>query len=123
MQKPQNSVTFILGLLLFLVSLFLFISSHHFPLFIPLLIGLSLIYIGIYPGRISLLVFGHILVVVGCFLLTWGIYLLPHSKPLFVHIVGRPLFWGLISIFGGICTIYHGFCRCISSNAKSSYSK
>ena len=32
--------------------------------------------------------------------------------------LGRPLVWGLISIFGGICTIFHGFCRCIRSRCE-----
>jgi hypothetical protein len=41
--------------------------------------------------------------------------LLPHSEPTLSHILGRPFFWGLISIGGGVCAIQHGFCRCISA--------
>ncbi|MBN2566168.1 MAG: hypothetical protein JXB46_10705 [Candidatus Eisenbacteria bacterium] len=70
---------------------------------------------GYRPGRVGLLVFGHTCIVVGSILVTWGIYLLPYSKPVWQHIFFRPLFWGLISIFGGICANYHGFCNCIRS--------
>ncbi|MCD4690605.1 hypothetical protein K8S17_04010 [bacterium] len=77
--------------------------------------GVALAYLGFRPGRLGLLVFGHACIVVGCILVTWGIYLLPHSQPVWQHIFFRPLFWGLISIFGGICSNYHGFCRCITS--------
>ena len=58
---------------------------------------------------------GHIFLIAGCILLTWGLYLLPYSKPTFIDIFARPLFWGLISIFGGICAIFHGFCKCIKT--------
>ncbi|MBC7349294.1 MAG: hypothetical protein H5U05_04905 [Candidatus Aminicenantes bacterium] len=64
-------------------------------------------------SRTATLVFGHTIIVVGCFLVTWGIYLLPYTKPTFAQVLGRPLFWGLISIFGGICANYHGFCACV----------
>jgi hypothetical protein len=46
-------------------------------------------------------------------MITWGIYLLPYSKPTLTHILSFPLFWGFISLFGGICANYHGFCQCI----------
>ncbi|MBN1352290.1 hypothetical protein JXJ21_23035 [candidate division KSB1 bacterium] len=80
---------------------------------VPLLIGGALCYVGFSKNRIATLVFGHTCIVVGCFLVTWGLYLLPVSKPIFSHIIGRPLFWGLFSIFGGVCANYHGFCNCI----------
>ncbi|MBN2416067.1 hypothetical protein JXO52_09505 [bacterium] len=59
------------------------------------------------------------LVVSGCLLVTWGIYLLPVSRPVLAHIIFRPLFWGLVTIFGGICAIYHGFCRCVMKTEKT----
>jgi hypothetical protein len=69
--------------------------------------------------RAGRLVFGHLCVVAGCYLVTWGIYLLPQSSAEFSHILwGRPLFWGLFSIFGGICAIYHAFCRCIAQRIE-----
>ncbi|MEN3203739.1 MAG: hypothetical protein ABDK87_08480 [Atribacterota bacterium] len=63
--------------------------------------------------RVFLLLFGHGCIVLGCFLITWGIYLLPVSQPRLVHILTRPLFWGLFSLMGGVCANYHGFCRCV----------
>lgn len=51
------------------------------------------------------IVLGHLLVIGGCYLVTWGINLLPVSNPTFAGILSRPLFWGLIAIFGGICAI------------------
>ncbi len=111
--KIKKPVSFILGIILILFGLFLIVATGKFTGLLPAIIGSSLIYIGLKPGRNSTLIFGHLLVVTGCILITWGIYLLPHSKPIIEHIFFRPLFWGLFSIFGGICAIFHGFCRCI----------
>ncbi|UCD50296.1 MAG: hypothetical protein JSW27_22550 [Phycisphaerales bacterium] len=111
---PKHPITAGLGLVLVLVGLLLLASNQQLLCLVPCVIGPSLLYIGYRPGRISLIVFGHVCVTVGCFLATWGIYLLPYSEPKLAHVLGRPLFWGLFAIFGGICAIYHGFCRCIS---------
>ncbi|NLC11362.1 MAG: hypothetical protein GX767_03805 [Firmicutes bacterium] len=64
-------------------------------------------------GNKALIIFGHACIVIGCLLVTWGIYLLPYSEPTLAHILGRPLFWGFFSILGGVCANYHGFCRCL----------
>jgi uncharacterized protein YodC (DUF2158 family) len=74
---------------------------------------------GFRPGRASLILFGHACIVTGCLLVTWGVYLLPHSEPTLSHIFGRPFFWGPISIGSGVCVIQHGFCRCISTSQRS----
>lgn len=111
--KPKSWVTFGLGALLFIMGIWTFIAYRSPGSLIPLLIGSSLIYLSWSGSRTATLVFGHTTIVVGCFLVTWGIYLLPQSPPTFAHILGRPLFWGFISIFGGICANYHGFCACI----------
>ena len=58
-------------------------------------------------------IFGHFCIVLGCFLFTWGMYLLPVSEPTFAGILTKPLFWGLFSIFGGICANVHSYCKCI----------
>ncbi len=110
--KPKSLVTLILGILLFLFGIFLLVLADLFGV-IPLLIGASLFYLGWRGGRTPLVIFGHTCIVVGCLLVTWGIYLLPYSKPIFAHIFLRPLFWGFIAIFGGICANYHGFCQCM----------
>ena len=52
-----------------------------------------------------LIILGHLLIIGGCYLATWGINLLSVSDPSPAGILSKPLFWGLISIFGGICTI------------------
>jgi hypothetical protein len=111
--KPKNIVSAILGIGLIVLAV-CFGLQKRTVFFVPGMIGISLVYLGYRPGRIAVLVFGHIFVIVGCFLVTWGIYLLPSSQPKLSHIFGRPLFWGLFSIFGGVCAIYHGFCRCVS---------
>lgn len=111
--KIKKPISFILGVLLISFALFLIIFAKSYKGIIPLSIGCSLIYIGIKPGRNATLTFGHILVTAGCVLVTWGLYLLPHSEPTLFYIFLRPLFWGLFSIFGGICAIFHGFCRCV----------
>lgn len=108
--KPHNLVTFVLGIVVVAVGVFLTIKVGC-P--IPIFVGVALCYLGWNGGRTATVIFGHTCVVLGCYLITWGLYLLPYSKPTLAYIVGRPLFWGFISLFGGICAIYHGFCRCI----------
>lgn len=85
---------------------------------VPLLIGASLLFLAINRGRVATLVFGHTCIVVGAYLITWGILLLPHSEPRMAHIFGRPLFWGIFSLMGGICAIFHGFCRCVTKQVE-----
>jgi hypothetical protein len=117
--KPEHPIAAVLGGMLVVVGVVVLAVSQHFAGLIPLTIGLSLAYLGYRPGRASLILFGHACVVTGCLLVTWGVYLLPHSEPTLSHILGRPFFWGLFSIFGGICAIQHGFCRCISVSHRS----
>lgn len=112
--KRVNSwVTVILGAFLLVMGVLSSASGGLTAGIIPFFIGLALMYMGWRGGRIATLIFGHITIILGCYMVTWGIYLLPHSDPTAAHIFGRPLFWGLISIFGGICANYHGFCKCI----------
>ncbi|MDI3480754.1 MAG: hypothetical protein PWQ97_409 [Tepidanaerobacteraceae bacterium] len=61
----------------------------------------------------KLAIFGHICIIGGCYLVSWGIYLLPVSNPSPLGILSKPLFWGLFSIFGGICANMHSSCKCI----------
>lgn len=105
--------TLILGLFLFLVGMIGLVFFGQTAGLIPLIFGGSLVYLGWRESRTALLVFGHTSVIIGVAMITWGIYLLPYSKPTLLHIVARPLFWGFVALFGGICSIYHGFCRCI----------
>jgi hypothetical protein len=111
--RPRSWITAILGIILVVLGIVTLIIGGGAAGAIPLFIGGSLVYLGWRGGRMALLVFGHTTIVIGCAMITWGIYLLPYSKPSLLHIVGRPLFWGMISLFGGICANYHGFCQCI----------
>lgn len=115
--KPKRIINLILGLGLIAMGLY-FIAQKHYSGFFPAGIGASLLYLGFKPGRASTLVFGHTCVILGCYLVTMGIYLLPNSQPqaTFAYIMTMPLFWGLFSIFGGICAIYHAFCGCVLKN-------
>lgn len=111
--KPRSIVTVILGVLLAIFGIVTLIMYPNPGSIIPLLIGVALAYLGWRGGRTGLIVFGHTCIILGCFLITWGIYVLPYSKPILPHIFGRPLFWGLFSLFGGICANFHGFCQCM----------
>ena len=109
----RSLITALLGLLLSIMGLFISIRGEPMFGIIPLAIGGALILLGWSRSRVANLIFGHLVLVVGCYLLCWGILLLPYSEPKLGHIFGRPLFWGLFSIFGGICAIFHGFCNCV----------
>ena len=111
--KVRSLTALILGIILFILGIVILVSSGSAGWVIPVLIGGALSYLGWRGGRIALIVFGHTCIVLGCFFITWGIYLLPYSKPTLSHIFTRPLFWGLFSLMGGICANYHGFCQCI----------
>ena len=111
--KLRGLSTLIFGIILAVLGIGILVSNGSAGGVIPVLIGGGLCYLGWHGDRIALIVFGHTCIVVGCFLITWGIYLLPYSKPILSHIFARPLFWGLFSLMGGICANYHGFCQCI----------
>lgn len=113
----KGPVAFAFGVILLLFGIYSSITSGLMAGIIQLCFGLALIYFGWKGGKKSLIIFGHISIILGCFMLTWGLYLLPYSEPTIAHILGRPLFWGLIAIFGGICANYHGFCDCLQKRA------
>jgi hypothetical protein len=116
--KVKGWVGFILGVLLAILGI-VGLVLHRSPMSLtPLLIGGGLIFLGLYPGRVGLVVFGHACIVLGCFLITWGLYLLPYSKPTIIHVFSRPLFWGFFSLLGGICSNFHGFCACVRGRAS-----
>lgn len=115
--KP-STITAALGIILVGLGIFLLINSIHMGAVIPVLIGGSLIYLAFSGGRVATLVFGHTCVIVGAYLITWGVMLLPVSEPTLAHIFFRPLFWGIFSLMGGICAIVHGFCKCVSKQVE-----
>jgi len=113
--KPRSLITFILGIALVVIGIILIIKIRC-P--IPVIVGGALCYLGWSGGRTATILFGHTCVVLGYYLITWGMYLLPYCKPTPAYIFGRPLFWGFFSLIGGICTIYHGFCKCIGGQKR-----
>ncbi len=115
--KPSR-ITAALGTVLIILGVLGIIGSLSIAGIVPLLIGASLLFLAINRGRVATLVFGHTCIVVGAYLITWGILLLPHSEPRMAHIFGRPLFWGIFSLMGGICAIFHGFCRCVTKQVE-----
>ena len=111
--KDKGIVSSLLGIVLFLGGMIIYAKSGSFLGGIPIIIGAALFYLGWHGTRTALIIFGHVCIVMGCLLITQGLYLLPHSKPILSHILFRPLFWGLICLFGGICANFHGFCSCV----------
>ncbi|MCX6835079.1 MAG: hypothetical protein NTW07_08100, partial [candidate division Zixibacteria bacterium] len=92
--KPSR-ITVGLGVVLCalgILGIFLFSDTAGI---VPALIGGSLIFLGFNRSRVGTLVFGHVCILTGAYLITWGILLLPHSQPTVAHIFGRPLFWGI----------------------------
>lgn len=111
--KP-STITATLGIILIGVGVFMFTKSLHMGAVIPIIIGGGLLYLAFCKGHVATLVFGHTCIIVGAYLMTWGFLLLPYSQPTFGHVFGRPLFWGIFSLMGGVCAIFHGFCRCVT---------
>lgn len=116
--KPSR-ITAGLGIILLVIGIYMIIKSVSMGGIIPVIIGGALLYLAFSSGRAATLVFGHTCIVVGAYLITWGILLLPYSEPTFAHVFGRPLFWGIFSMMGGICAIFHGFCRCITKQVEN----
>jgi len=115
--KPSR-ITAALGIALIALGILAIVSSMSAVGIVPLIIGTALVYLALNRGRVATLVFGHACIVVGAYLITWGILLLPHSEPRIAHIFGRPLFWGIFSLMGGVCAIFHGFCKCVMRQSE-----
>jgi hypothetical protein len=116
----KGRINLAIGVLLVGLSIFNFTQGVSIAGIIPLLIGACLIYMGLRPtSRGAVILFGHACIVVGCMLVTWGVLLIPYSQADWLHVLMSPFFWGLISIFGGICANYHGFCRCVRCGAEA----
>lgn len=111
--NPRNVVTLILGIVLTLFGIIAIPGIGHPVAAIALFFGATPLWFGWWRGQPHSIVFGHAFIMVGCFLITWGIYLLPDSNPILAHIFGRPLFCGIFSLMGGVWFNYHGFCRCV----------
>ena len=114
-----STITAALGVALIIVGIYFLVQNFSVGAVIPILIGGALLYLGIGGGgRVATIVFGHVCIVVGAYMITWGILLLPVSEPTMAHIFFRPLFWGIFSMMGGICANFHGFCKCINKQVE-----
>lgn len=125
--KIKTILNFIIGAGLLVYAGFHFFSGYYLWAVIKLIIGASLIILSFTNNRAGMIIFGHMAIVAGAILITAGIYYVPLiSKQIMAgdggiklgYIFGMPLFWGFISLFGGICAIYHGFCQCIRKHNK-----
>jgi len=116
--KPSK-ITFSLGVILIVIGIYGLIQSSNLGIIIPIIIGGELIYLALSKSRVATLVFGHTCIVIGAFLITWGFLLLPSAKPTIGYIFGYPLFWGIFSMMGGICAIFHGFCNCVRKQVNN----
>lgn len=113
MARLLRIILLISGVALVILGVFLLIKGEVAGCVAPLALGTALALMCWFRTRVTILIFGHTCIIVGCYLVTCGVYLAPQCKPVFRDIVAMPLFWGLFSIFGGICANFHGFCRCI----------
>ncbi|MEW5995405.1 MAG: hypothetical protein AB1744_13565 [Candidatus Zixiibacteriota bacterium] len=113
-----STITATLGVLLIALGVVLFVGSPNVGHAIPAAVGASLVFLAVKGGRVGTLVFGHTCIVIGAYLIVWGLLLLPFSQPTAAHIFGRPLFWGIFSLMGGVCAIFHGFCRCVTKQVE-----
>jgi len=118
--KIKQPISFTIGVLILLLSLYMLIFLGTLAGLFPLFISASLVFASFYQGRKVTIILGHMFIVIGCILVAWGVYLLPYTGASIVYVFVRPLFWGLISIFGGICMIYHGFCACVRRKQEKS---
>ena len=108
MKKAKDIIGMILGIALIILGIFSIVRNGLTGGLIPIIIGIGLIIVAWTNNRVGLVIFGHICIVVGAYLITLGIYLLPQCKPTFLCIIGMPLFWGIFCLFGGICAIFLG---------------
>ena len=124
--KTCGIVGFILGLGLLAFGIYHLIIGMYLWAIIKILIGSGLIVSKFVKNRYGTIIFGHITVVAGLMLLTAGIYYVPMiAKQIektgelkIIYIFAMPLFWGFFATLGGVCAIYHGFCKCVRKDWK-----
>ena len=121
--KIKNLIGLFLGIGLFAFGVYHLVIGLYLWAIIKIIIGIGLMSLKFVKNRYGTIIFGHLIVVVGCILITVGILYLPllfdqireTGVIKLSYIFGMPLFWGLFATLGGICTIYHGFCKCMRS--------
>ncbi|RLC57794.1 MAG: hypothetical protein DRH89_02675 [Candidatus Cloacimonadota bacterium] len=124
--KSSGIVGLILGLGLLAFGIYHLIISMYLWAIIKILIGAGLIISKFVNNRYGTIIFGHMTVVAGMMLLTAGIYYVPliakeiekTGELKIIYLFAMPLFWGFFATLGGICAIYHGFCKCVRKDWK-----
>jgi hypothetical protein len=110
--------TFLIGLIVTLLSLVQFALSFSPVRLIGVAVGVFFIIYGWKIGwthyRNFTVIIGHIAVVAGCLVVAYAVYQLPSLKtaPTILQVMDMPLFWGLFTLWGGNCMITHGYCDC-----------
>ena len=114
----KSKITFIIGLSVTLLSVVQFIFNPELIRLAGFLTGLFFMTWGWIIGwtayRNFTVILGHIAVITGCLLTTWGIYQIPFltKAPGIAEVFDLPIFWGLFTLWGGNCMITHGYCKC-----------
>ena len=124
--KSGGIVGMILGIGLLAFGIYHLIIGLYLWAVIKILIGAGLIMLKFTKNRYGNIVFGHIVIIAGCMLVTAGIYYVPliaeqvskTGEIKLSYIFAMPLFWGFFAILGGICATYHGFCKCVRKDWK-----
>ncbi len=116
--KMKAKITFFIGLFVTLLGIIqLFISYSHIR-FITISVGLFFIIFGWKIGwtkyKYFTILLGHIAVVIGTILTSYGLYQIHFIQrmPSIIELLDLPLFWGIFTIFGGNCMIKHSYCSC-----------
>jgi len=125
--KTGGIVGLILGICLIAFGVYHIIIGLYLWAFIKILIGAGLIISKFVKNRYGTIIFGHMVVVAGCMMITAGIYYVPMiasqvektGELKIIYIFAMPLFWGLFATLGGICAIYHGFCNCMRKGCSN----
>jgi len=115
MKAPK---TFFMGLAVTLLSLAQFLLTLSPYRFIGISVGVFFMVFGWWIGwtrhRGFTVLLGHLAITGGCLTVAYALYQLPFlpSAPTLVEVLDLPLFWGLFTVFGGVCMITHGSCAC-----------
>ena len=124
--KSSGIVGMILGIGLLAFGIYHLIIGLYLWAVIKILIGAGLVISKFVKNRYGTIIFGHMTVIAGLILITAGIYYVPMiAKQIektgelkIIYIFAMPLFWGFFATLGGICAIYHGFCKCVRKDWK-----
>ncbi len=116
--KLKARITFMIGLLVAMLFTVKMAINPSFTKIPGIAIGIFLLIFGWKIGwttykRFTILL-GHFAITGGCLATAYAIYNIPFldKPPLLAEVLDFPLFWGLLSIFGGVCMISHGNCNC-----------